>query len=282
MHAPLTLVQIAERGAGPTLGGATINRYVRFIKLVLDWAWKRQPTSSVIEWGAFITVDRRRKRDKRPAFTADELRVLFQSAVWHGFESRVRRFKPGRHIEWDGSYWVPILLAYTGARREEIAKLQTADVALIDGIWCLQLRETTAGRLKNSASERDIPLADEVLRLGFLAFVNRQRDAGEEQLFPDLRLAAGSYGGVYYKRHWRALERAGLVPAGKDIHSIRHYVSTALAAKKVSEEQRADLLGHTLTSETAGTYTKCTPLDLLQEVVNLLPIVTGEIVSLIA
>lgn len=276
-HAALTLADIATRGVGATLSAVTTNRHIRFLRLVLDWAWKRVPVPPVVEWAAFIEADRRLKRDKRPAFTAAELQTLFGGAVWQGWESVVRRMKPGPHVRWDAPYWIPILLAYTGARREEIAKLEVADVEEIDGIWALRLRVTEAGRLKNASSERDVPVADEVMRLGFLDFVTRQRDAGQTLLFPELDRTAGTMGDVFYKRWWRGMERAGLVPVDKDIHSIRHYVSTALAEVEVSEERRADLLGHTLQSETAGTYTERTSLRALKAVVNLIPIVTADV-----
>ena len=279
-HAALSLAEIAERGVGATLGIATINRHVRFLKLVFLWAWKRAGSPRDVDWAGFIATDKRLKRDRRPAFTADELQTLFSGAVWHGYESEVRRMRPGPRRRWDSAYWVPLLLAYTGARREEISKLATADIERIEDVWAIRIRINAGGRLKNPASERDIPVADELIRLKFVEFVAAQHSAGEEFLFPELRRTSGGMGDVFYKKWWRALERAGLVPVGKDMHSIRHYVSTALAAAGVSEERRADLLGHTMASETAGTYTKRAPMILLKDVVNLIPCVTKGITSL--
>lgn len=110
-HALLSLIEIAERGKGTTLGIGTINRHVRFLRLVLESAWKRSGIPVAVDWASFISSDRRIKRDKRPAFTEQELEMLFTGAVWHGCESTVRRMKPGRHLLWDSAYWVPILLA---------------------------------------------------------------------------------------------------------------------------------------------------------------------------
>lgn len=72
--------------------------------------------------------------------------------------------------------------------------------------------------------------------------------------------------------------RAGLVPEGKDMHFMTHYAATVLAEHDISEERRADLLGHTiLSSETARTYTKRTPLRIMRDVLNTIPRVTAHL-----
>ncbi|MCZ4343934.1 site-specific integrase [Sphingomonadaceae bacterium G21617-S1] len=186
-----------------------------------------------------------------------------------------------RRIWHDSAYWIPLLLVYTGCRREEVAKAMVSDIELIDGIWVLRVRRTEAGRVKTESSVRDVPLADEALRLGFLSYVDHLRSAGAAALFPELGAQPGKFGDIFYKKWWRGFERAGLVPEGKDMHSIRHFVATELAVAGVSEERRADLLGHTVTSsETARTYTKRTPLVILQQIVNMIPVVTSAIMPL--
>lgn len=64
---------------------------------------------------------------------------------------------------------------YTGARREEVAKIMVDDVAMIEGIWALKVRVTKTERVKTESPVRDFPLADEVTRLRFLKFVEHQR-----------------------------------------------------------------------------------------------------------
>lgn len=273
-HAGMSLQEIGAANDGAGLSLATTNRHMRFLRMVFDWAGKRIDDAPAIDWSQFVEADRRMKRDKRPAFTEAELTTLFQGAIWSGSESRVRRLSPGRHIWHDSAYWLPLMLTYTGCRREEIAKAMVTDIQQMEGIWVIKVRDTETGRIKTISSERDLPIADELIRLGLLGFVERQREAGQTLLFPELA-GGSSYGDVFYKKWWRAFMRAGLVPEGKDIHSIRHFVSTSLAAANVSEERRADLLGHTIvSSETGQTYTKVTPLPILREVVNTIPRVT--------
>lgn len=119
--------------------------------------------------------------------------------------------KPGFHVWHDSAYWVPILLAYTGARREEVAKAIVDDITMIDDVWVLRIRETETGRVKTASSVRDVPLAEEVLRLGFLDFVEQRRQTGVAALFPELASGGSNYGDAFYKKWWRAFMRAGLV-----------------------------------------------------------------------
>jgi integrase len=278
VHGGMSLQAIAALNKGEGLSLATTNRHMRFLRTVFEWAGKRMPNPPVIAWSAFVEADSRVKRDKRLAFNAGELETMFAGPIWHGSESRVRRVKPGRHVWQDAAYWVPILLVYTGARREEVCKALVDDFECVDGIWVLHIRATATGRVKTASSTRDVPLADEVLRLGFLDFLKYHRTAGNATIFPELAVGASNYGDAFYKRCWRAMMRAGLVAADKNIHSIRHFVATTLAEHDVSEERRADLLGHTiLTSETARTYTKRSPLWILRDVVNTIPKVTVRI-----
>jgi integrase len=277
-HAAMSLEKIAAGNKGKGLSSATTNRHMRFLKVVFDWASKRVPGCAVVDWSAFVVADKRVKRDKRAAFSVRELETLFTGAIWHGSESKVRRLKPGQHVWHDSAYWIPILLTYTGARREEIAKIMVDDVAMIEGIWALKVRVTETGRVKTESSVRDIPLANEVIRLGFLKFVEHQRKAGQVAVFADLGSGASNYGDAFYKKWWRSFIRAGLVPDAKDMHSIRHFVATELANLDVSEERRADLLGHTITSsETARTYTKATRLQIMKQVVDTIPKVTKRL-----
>lgn len=63
-------------------------------------------------------VDARDARDVVLPFSPDDLHRLFRSPVWTGSRSAARRLEPGSEIIRDGLYWLPLLAAYTGARRE--------------------------------------------------------------------------------------------------------------------------------------------------------------------
>jgi integrase len=70
--------------------------------------------------------------------------------------------------------WVPLLCAASGARVAEVCQLRAEDISEVGGISVMHIR-AAAGSVKNSQSERTVPLHPEVLRAGFLAFVAKKK-----------------------------------------------------------------------------------------------------------
>lgn len=65
--------------------------------------------------------------------------------------------------------WAPLLCAFTGSRISEITQLRKEDVREQDGIHYIRITPE-AGRVKNR-QYRDVPLHDQIVKLGFLNFV---------------------------------------------------------------------------------------------------------------
>ena len=169
---------------GATLAIVTTNRHMRFLRALLDWGFARMTHPPKIDWKSFIQGDRDAKvaRDQREAFTVDELRTFFAGPIWSGAKSQVRRFDPGPLIIHDAGYFGPPGLIYTGMRREEWFGLRTGDVVLVDGMWVFRLAADR--QLKNANAVRDVPVADELIRLQLLDYVELRRSRGDAYLFP--------------------------------------------------------------------------------------------------
>lgn len=73
---------------------------------------------------------------------------------------------------------MPWLLAYSGARPQEITQLRGADVQQVDGIWTLNLTPE-AGAIKTGQARR-VPLHEHLIEQGFLEFVSAR---GQGPLF---------------------------------------------------------------------------------------------------
>lgn len=115
----------------------------------------------------------RRKRTKksradRLALTEEHIRTIFQAPMWQGCASNTRRHQPGSEIIQDAHYWIPLIAAYTGARREEIAGLHAADVQEHGGIWCFKFEENVERSVKTDASGRLVPIHPHLIELGIL------------------------------------------------------------------------------------------------------------------
>ncbi|MBM3928267.1 MAG: integrase, partial [Sphingomonadales bacterium] len=99
-------------------------------------------------------------------------------------------------------------------------------------------------------------------------------------LFPEIIPGRGgrTLGDVFFKTVWLNIKpHLTLVKPGQAVHSGRHMVSTELKMLQTFEEFRADLLGQKIGGENAGRYADATRLELLLEVVERIPVVTGHL-----
>ena len=288
-HGPMSLEEIcaearAEVAAGRLARDAlglnvpTLNRHFRFIKTAHDWM-RQQTGAAALDWKAFSFDDGRTAREQRDAFPVAVARKIFLLPPWHGCANVRQRLKPGREVFHDSLYWVFPILWYSGMRRAEACKLQVSDIVRSeDGIWYFDIDVTDAGRLKTSSSRRCIPLADELLRLGLLEYVAAMKHAGEVLLFPELVSDTRPMGDTYYRMGWnKILAVLENKQDGLTLHGIRHTVADELKAAGITEEVRADLLGHAMESETAGRYSKASRLVTLKMAVDRIPQVTRAV-----
>jgi integrase len=293
-HNPMSLEQICEEAKDEVRAGKldvkalglnipTLNRHFRFIRMAHDWMRKQVPSVQVLDWEAYSFTDTRNDRDQRSAFLPATAEKLFALPPWRGCLGERGRFKRGRQVIQDCLYWLPAIIWYSGMRREEASKLRVNDILCSDeGVWHFEIKPTEEGRLKNASSERLIPLADELIRLGLLDYVEAMKAKGERLLFPKLLSETRGMGDSFYKLHWTKITAAlGEDPESVTIHGIRHMVADELKAAGISEETRADLLGHVMQSQTAKRYSKPTRLKILREAVNAIPIVTAGIPAVI-
>ena len=263
-----------ERGLAP----ATVNRNLGILSQILDRARSEGlAVDSNLKPESLRAKIGKRARNARPAFTREDVRALFRHPVWTGCKSRARRMLPGSTIIQDGLYWVPLIGAYTGARREEIAGLAVSDVvkAEEDGGWVLHIRFTESRRIKNEASVRRVPLHPHLIELGLLDHIEARRRMKDRDLFPDLKPSnpKDTYGdGI--DDNFRKIRQAQLGPdsEGKVFHSFRHYVIDQLKRDRdLKKEEIKDIVGHAGEDETDERYGSVTPIEILRAAVERLP-----------
>ena len=132
----------------------------------------------------------------------DEVRVLFRV-------SREQNAPANR--------WIPWLIAYSGARIHEIAKLLKSDVREYEGVWYLNIEGK--GSTKNRT--RRIPLHEAVVAEGFVEFV---RNAPQGKLFPGKWVVKG------LRDHLHTLvDFKGKPP----FHGFRHFCRCRMKGRRV-------------------------------------------------
>lgn len=156
-------------------------------------------------------------------------------------------------------YWLPLLSAYSGARREELGQLRLEDVLTSGNIPALRITdEGEDQKVKNAHSLRTIPVPPVCIARGFLDFVARRRQAGGVMLFlepytdkrhittlremtPDPRgRLTEIYGGRFTRK---ILEPLGIKTKGQGFHALRHSWTDAARRAKIDPEIRRLIAG---------------------------------------
>ena len=132
-------------------------------------------------------------RKEAPKPDIDTLRALFEIPVYSGFESEKVQHAPGTLRAMSGAFYAPLLLYYTGARRNEIAGLALDDVR-IEGVDIpfMTIAENASRSTKTPYSHRTVPIPRQVLALGFEDYVSKIRSIGDKRLFPISSARSGS------------------------------------------------------------------------------------------
>lgn len=229
------------------LSVGTVNRYVDHASALVAAAksegFELHPR---LDPGSLRRKEKVRQRDKKRTFTLNELKSLFAHRYWTDLGSG-RGLPPLDVRRTSGLYWVPLIAAYTGMRREEIAGIGVDYIREEDGIIFFDVVATDDRRLKTAASRRRIPVHDDLMDLGLIEVVRAAKRGASGLLFPDLREPASKVMGRKVGRHMEKIVREiwGEAGDGLSVQSIRHYVQHLLDLdKNVPEKVSRDLMGH--------------------------------------
>lgn len=169
------------------------------------------------------------KAESYDPFNAQELGRIFSPAMY------LKRMKL------PDFYWGPLIALYTGARAEEIASLTVDQITTKGGIWIFDILKG-----KTEAAERQVPIHDCLLELGFLDYCDRVRETGHTQLFPHLIDGKNGFKKNMCRAFGEHLDQpdVNIRHPLKVFHSFRHTVITMLTDKGVNDGQKRFLVGH--------------------------------------
>jgi integrase len=143
------------------------NTWLRATKTVFAWGARRKLTTNPF---AETVVDVPRKKQLRPKWFYEQERKTILAAA-----AAIERVNSPDEA---ARRWVPWLLAYTGARPQEITQLRGKDVQEVDGVWAINITPE-AGTVKNAKARR-APLHAHLIEQGFLEFAKTH---GNDPLF---------------------------------------------------------------------------------------------------
>jgi integrase len=206
----------------------TVNNILSQVITFFNWAEREGYVPDNVFKGLKVKVKRLQSSFRRE-FTPEDLAKIFAHK-----ETRLDRSL------------VPYIALYTACRISEAVQLSKEDIYQVDGIWCFHIRaEKPYQRLKNSASERIIPVHSALLKIGLLDLCA----SAEDRLFPDAKSAAISqwFGGM--------LKKLDIGP-NKTFHSFRHTGANIMKQHGVDVSLAAALLGHSTNTMTYDRYGK--------------------------
>lgn len=123
-----------------------------------------------------------RSRDGVP-FSSDDVEAIFSGFIYQG-PAPTDRTKA--YPFW---FWMPLVGYFTGARTNEIAQLDTADIKEVGEHPCFDFcaddpKAPEAKRIKTD-EDRQVPIHPRLIELGFLEYVDSQRRANQKKLFSE-------------------------------------------------------------------------------------------------
>lgn len=256
------------------LSHATRKRHIKTIELLLERAASeghRLDPDLNISKVKLKSKEKRAKHKGRSVFKFDEMQSTFSHSLWQGAKSAGRRHDPGQVVAQDCKYWIPLILAYTGARRAEIAGLLSTDIQLRDDHQCIVIQANKYRGIKGEdpgemeeelKKTRIVPIHPHLIELGFLDYAERINRSGSDLLFPDVvpkpkkgsaraqvadpALMVDKFG-ASIDYDWRKAVKCSLNgnPRKLCMHSLRHYVNDFfLFSTDVLAPVRIDIVGH--------------------------------------
>ena len=194
--------------------------------------------------------------DTRLPYDTDDLRRIFQFPIFTNGERPLGGAG-------EAAKWLPLLGLFTGARLEEMGRCLVTDCKEEAGIPFLDLRVIEGGKsLKRNSSRRMIPIHPELIRCGFLAYVEERRKAGDERLFPKVRSERAEQTAAWSQWWGRYARKHGIKDKRKVFHSLRHTFKDACRAAGIEEALYDALQGHK-GSSVGRSYGRGYPLPVL-------------------
>lgn len=152
--------------------------------------------------------------------------------------------QPGRSDVTIELYWVCLASLYTAGESAEIWQLHADKVCCEEGIWYLDFGNAKERnvRVKNRQSVRRVPVHSDLMKAGFLDFVESKRSVSPTgRLFPMIH-----YSGAVSMFFRRIMHRAQINRPELTLHSVRHTFTTELARLNVPDKVAHYLTGHAM------------------------------------
>jgi len=232
------IISIVKKKKYETISITGINKHLRRIHQVFNWA----ENSGYIEKNYTKDLKLREKNKSKKQKTAklpyseDELVQLFEKSPWFNEKVNTTLKQNPENI------FIPLLALFTGAKPMELGLLHISAITEKNGIVGIDFNQM----IKTVDSERFIPLANALIDIGFLKYVNNLKKKRIKQLFPNVKKY--NSGGINFTNVFTTYNRKYITDdPKKSFYSLRHLVNQKFKENKVPSYIINNILGHSNT-----------------------------------
>ena len=143
-------------------------------------------------------------------------------------------------------YWIFPLGILSGLRTNEMCQLRCSDVRKENRIWMIHVEDTEDTNVKSVAGIRKVPLHPQLIKLGFIEYIAKQRRKKKERIFWELTKSRDGYS-KQVSRHYNERFLPALEIWKKNVkvlYCTRHTFINKLYTEKVDENVIKTLVGH--------------------------------------
>lgn len=236
------LLELSEEKRAPRLSPATVNAYLAALTTLFQYALREGHVRTDLT-AKLLVRDEVRPEDKRQPFDAEDLRAIFSAPLFVGCADDGDGYaSSGPNRPRRGRFWVPLIALFSGLRLGEVCQLTEDDIILIGDHTLIRVTDSAdrTKSIKTRSARRNVPVHEELVKLGFLDYVAAIRSAHRAgtRLFPDLTLASTGYASDNFSKWFaRFLDGRGIKHGRKSFHSFRHTFRDALQAAGTSQER---------------------------------------------
>lgn len=254
-----SIAQIAKANrAGRTLAWETQSAYLKMLSDVMAWAVRERLIGDNVAERIAPLKMRQNAEAQRLPFSADELKSIFSAPLFMGCVDDERRFsKPGPNVPRRSRYWLPLIGLFTGMRMGEILQLTPGHVRK-SGRGTPFLVLTRDMKLKTGSAEREVPIHPQLVKLGFVDWVEARRRSGAKLLFEEVAESKHGYRSDTFTKRFASFLRSVEMPAERRsklcFHSFRHTFKDALNETGASEEAKDEICGWARSKKTGRRY----------------------------
>lgn len=247
------ILDITNKNEKEKLGLSAINKHIGRVNQLFNWASNTGYINKNFAADLRLKDTRRTKLSKKlkDIYEEEDLINLFEKSPWFSTELKdTLRHNPE-------NIFIPLLAIFNGgAKPTELAQLYTSDIKKHKGIWVIDFNNEEDKILKDDYyNSRRVPIAQKILDIGFLDYVNYQKKQKSKQLFPQIVKYKG--GGTNFTNSFSIYNRKYITTnPKKTFYSIKHLVNQILKENDIKVYVINDITGHSYGSDNKdiGTY----------------------------